>query len=69
MHCALLPVCAVQEFGKPPTQPSFMLDLFMNRVNHTELKLAALYDLMFSQCDRHQQNIFLTEKGGEADAG
>jgi hypothetical protein len=41
-----------------------MLDLFTHRVNHTEVKLAALYDLLFSQCDRHQQNIFLEETGG-----
>jgi hypothetical protein len=53
----------LQEFGKPSTKPEFMLDLFRNRVNHTEVKLAALFDLLFSQCDRHQQNIFLQENG------
>ncbi|KAJ9522716.1 hypothetical protein QJQ45_019883, partial [Haematococcus lacustris] len=51
------------EAGKPPTPPQLILDLFTNRLNHTEVKMAALFDLLFSQCDRHQQNIFLTEKG------
>jgi len=40
-----------------------MLDLFQNKLNHTELKLAALFDLFFSQCDRHPQNYFLNEHG------
>ncbi|KAL6763593.1 hypothetical protein V8C86DRAFT_2491886 [Haematococcus lacustris] len=53
----------IQEAGKPPTPPHLILDLFTNRLNHTEVKMAALFDLLFSQCDRHQQNIFLTEKG------
>ena len=28
-----------------------------------EFKLAALFDLFTSQCDRHQQNYFLNERG------
>jgi len=40
-----------------------MLDLFQNKLNHTELRLAALFDLFFSQCDRHPQNYFLNEHG------
>lgn len=53
----------LQEAGKPPVQPELMLDLFTTKVNHTELKLGALFDLLFSQCDRHQQNIFMTGGG------
>ena len=42
-----------------------MLDLFQSKLNHvhTELKLAALFDSFFSQCDRHPQNYFLNEHG------
>jgi len=53
----------LQEFGRPPIKPELVIDLFTNRVNHTELRLAAIFDVLFSQCDRHQQNIFLTESG------
>ena len=27
------------------------------------MAMAAIFDLLFSQCDRHQQNIFFTEDG------
>ncbi|EFJ49782.1 hypothetical protein VOLCADRAFT_104229 [Volvox carteri f. nagariensis] len=53
----------IQEAGKPPLKPEVMLDLFSKRINHHELVQGAIFDLLFSQCDRHQQNIFLTETG------
>jgi len=43
--------------------PDVMLDLFQNKLNHTELQQAALFDLFTSQCDRHQQNYFVNEHG------
>lgn len=51
----LSPHLSVQEAGKPPTQPNYMLELLTHKVNHTEIKLNAIFDLLFSQCDRHQQ--------------
>ncbi|GLI62170.1 hypothetical protein VaNZ11_004750 [Volvox africanus] len=53
----------IQEAGKPPLRPDLMLSLFSTRINHHELVQGAIFDLLFSQCDRHQQNIFLTETG------
>eukprot|EP00955_Chlamydomonas_euryale_P078200 363107-Chlamydomonas_euryale.AAC.3 len=53
----------IHEFGKPPVKPEVMLELFSNKANHTEVALGAVFDLLFSQCDRHQQNIFMTESG------
>lgn len=53
----------LQEAGNPPTKPSVLIDLFSKRLNHSQVKLAAIFDLLFSQCDRHQQNIFITESG------
>jgi hypothetical protein len=32
-------------------------------VNSSEVAALAVFDLMFTQCDRHQQNIFMTEEG------
>jgi hypothetical protein len=52
-----------QEAGKPPLKPEVMLELLSKRINHHELVQGAIFDLLFSQCDRHQQNIFLTETG------
>ena len=43
--------------------PANMLDLFTKKINHDEIKLGAIFDLLFSQCDRHQQNVFVTEAG------
>jgi hypothetical protein len=37
------------EHGKPHMDPDVMLDLFQNKLNHTEVKLAALFDLFTSQ--------------------
>jgi len=53
----------MQEGGKPHMDPNVMLDLFQNKLNHTEVKLAAIFDLFTSQCDRHQQNYFMNEHG------
>mmetsp|Transcript_1853 Transcript_1853/g.4223 ORF Transcript_1853/g.4223 Transcript_1853/m.4223 type:complete len:401 (+) Transcript_1853:450-1652(+) len=53
----------IKESGKPHMDPDVMLDIFQNKLNHTEVKLAALFDLFTSQCDRHQQNYFLNEHG------
>ncbi len=33
------------------------------RLNKTLVVRAALYDLLTSQCDRHSQNVFITESG------
>ena len=54
------PTCCLQESGSPPMKPELMLDIFHN-INRTEIKLAALFDVLTSQCDRHQQNIFITK--------
>ena len=35
----------------------------MNRVKDAEVRKAAVFDVLFSQCDRHQQNVFLQESG------
>ncbi|GFR52103.1 hypothetical protein Agub_g14616, partial [Astrephomene gubernaculifera] len=53
----------IQEAGKPPLQPELLVELLSKRINHHELVQGAIFDLLFSQCDRHQQNIFLTETG------
>ncbi|KAG2429084.1 hypothetical protein HXX76_011324 [Chlamydomonas incerta] len=53
----------LQEAGKPPLQPEVLIHLLAKKVNHAELVQGAIFDLLFSQCDRHQQNIFLTESG------
>lgn len=58
-----LSVQNIQEAGNPKSSPEFVLDLFTNRINHTAIKLAAIFDVMTSQCDRHQQNIFMNEHG------
>ncbi len=33
------------------------------RLNRTRVVRAAIYDLLSSQCDRHAQNVFITEQG------
>eukprot|EP00798_Chlamydomonas_sp_ICE-L_P018766 gene18766-25298_t len=33
------------------------------RLNHTEILKGAMFDVLFSQCDHHQGNVFLTEAG------
>lgn len=38
--------CVLQEFGKPQTDPHYMLDLFERRINHTELRQIALFDVL-----------------------
>ncbi|MEW5300995.1 MAG: hypothetical protein WDW36_003881 [Sanguina aurantia] len=53
----------VQEFGKPQTSPEVLMDMLTHKVNHTAIKLGAIFDLLFSQCDRHQQNIFIRDDG------
>ncbi|GAX78973.1 hypothetical protein CEUSTIGMA_g6413.t1 [Chlamydomonas eustigma] len=50
----------IQESGQPPMKPELMLDIF-HTINHTEIKLSALFDVLTSQCDRHQQNMFVTK--------
>lgn len=60
-QCCSLPY--TQEHGKPPLPASTLLDLFTNKINHTEVRLAALFDLFTSQCDRHPQNYFLNDRG------
>lgn len=39
------------------------MDMLTHKVNHTAIKLGAIFDLLFSQCDRHQQNIFIRDDG------
>jgi hypothetical protein len=41
-------------------KPEMMLDIF-HSINHTEIKLSAVFDVLTSQCDRHQQNMFVTK--------
>jgi hypothetical protein len=55
--------CGSQEAGKPPLRPELLIEMLSQRINHHELVQGAIFDLLFSQCDRHQQNIFLTETG------
>ena len=52
-----------QEAGKPPLKPEMLIEMLSKRINPHELVQGAIFDLLFSQCDRHQQNIFLTEEG------
>lgn len=52
-----------QEQGKPHLHPNILMDFMNNKMNKTELVQGAIFDLLFSQCDRHQQNIFLEETG------
>jgi hypothetical protein len=42
---------------------SLMLDR-LRRVNSTQVVLAAIWDLLTMQCDRHGQNVFVDEQGG-----
>ncbi|KAG2495164.1 hypothetical protein HYH03_006771 [Edaphochlamys debaryana] len=53
----------LQEAGKPQLKPETLIEVFSKTINHHELIQGAIFDLLFSQCDRHQQNIFLTETG------
>lgn len=55
-----LPFSYMQESGSPPMKPERMLDLFEN-LDGNEIKMAAIFDVMTSQCDRHQQNVFITK--------
>ncbi len=59
-HCTLP---SPQEQGKPHVHPNILMDFINNKMNKTELVQGAIFDLLFSQCDRHQQNIFLEETG------
>ncbi|CAD7698412.1 unnamed protein product [Ostreobium quekettii] len=38
-------------------------DILENRINSTQVVLAAILDLLTSQCDRHPQNVFVNEDG------
>ncbi|GFR47810.1 hypothetical protein Agub_g9587 [Astrephomene gubernaculifera] len=42
---------------------SILQNLMGERLNKTHVVRAALYDLLSSQCDRHSQNVFLSESG------
>ena len=39
---------------------------FVCRLNKTQIILAAIFDLLTSQCDRHAQNLFIDEVGSRA---
>ncbi|GMH46039.1 hypothetical protein BSKO_14003 [Bryopsis sp. KO-2023] len=46
------------------TKPEVILDALKNRVNSTQVMMAAIFDLLTSQCDRNSNNLFLDENGG-----
>eukprot|EP00798_Chlamydomonas_sp_ICE-L_P018764 gene18764-25296_t len=50
------------EGGSPRTKPEEFLEM-MSRVDGDEVKRGAIHDLLFSQCDRHQQNLLFQESG------
>lgn len=41
--------------GNPAMHPNQLLDFMSHKVNKTQVVLAAMFDLMTSQCDRHAQ--------------
>lgn len=43
--------------------PSAILDVLQNKLNKTRVIRGAIFDLLTSQCDRHAQNIFISESG------
>eukprot|EP00798_Chlamydomonas_sp_ICE-L_P018467 gene18467-24958_t len=43
--------------------PATILDVIMHKMNKTQVVKAAIFDLLTSQCDRHAQNIFISEEG------
>lgn len=40
-----------------------VLDIMQNKLNTKQVVLAAIFDLLTSQCDRHAQNVFIDERG------
>eukprot|EP00798_Chlamydomonas_sp_ICE-L_P025794 gene25794-11467_t len=50
------------EGGHPILAPEKFLNL-LKSINHEEVKRGAIFDLLFSQCDRHQENLFFTDSG------
>eukprot|EP00798_Chlamydomonas_sp_ICE-L_P012582 gene12582-15806_t len=50
--------------GQPKRfSPPEIMEMMMNKLNGTQVVLAAIFDLLTSQCDRHPQNIFISEQG------
>jgi hypothetical protein len=49
--------------GNPMMHPNNLLTIMHERVNKTQVVHAAIFDLLTSQCDRHAQNIFISEQG------
>lgn len=49
--------------GAPPPAPGELLNLLQRRVNSSDVVLAAIFDLLTSQCDRHGQNVYVSESG------
>ena len=37
--------------------------MLTRKINSTTIWRTAIFDVLFSQCDRHQQNLFITEAG------
>lgn len=49
--------------GEPRVQPSLLLHYLQHQLNSTQVVMAAIFDLLFSQCDRHGQNLYLKPDG------
>jgi hypothetical protein len=45
----------IARMGNPPMNRTALLDLFVNRANRTQIKMGAIFDALFSQCDRNPQ--------------
>ncbi|GMH46095.1 hypothetical protein BSKO_14059 [Bryopsis sp. KO-2023] len=46
------------------TKPEIVLETLNHRVNSSQVVMAAIFDLLTSQCDRKANNLFLDEEGG-----
>jgi hypothetical protein len=56
----------IARMGKPAMNRTVLLDLFTNRINRTQVKMGAIFDTLFSQCDRNPQNMFMDDQGNIA---
>lgn len=49
--------------GKPGVKSEALLEFMQTKLNSTQVVLAAVFDLLFSQCDRHGQNLYFLPDG------
>lgn len=53
----------IRNAATPQVPRDVMADFLNSRLNKSQVPLAAVFDLLTMQCDRHQQNILVDESG------